>query len=56
MSTTVLHSSAVMGLLAMRSDVGWAYLVFALVAVAWLVVTLRDDGWSKARGLDRVRA
>ena len=54
MSTTVLHSSAVMGLLAMRSDVGWAYLVFALVAVAWLVVTLRDDGWSKARGLDKL--
>ena len=53
-SSSVLHSSAIMALLASPSDVRWSYFSFAVVVAIWLVATFRGDAWSKARGFDKL--
>jgi uncharacterized membrane protein YphA (DoxX/SURF4 family) len=53
-SGSLPHSSPILVLLAIPSDVIWSSLVGAVVLAIGFVVTLLRDDWSKARGLDKL--
>jgi len=53
-SASLLHSSAIVALLAIPSDVKWSYFSFGVVLAIWLVAILVRDDWSKARGFDKL--
>ena len=53
-SGTWLDSSAVVGLLAIPSEVRWSYFsFFVILAIGVIVIFVRGD-WQKARGLDKL--
>ena len=54
MGGSLVHSSGVMVLLAIPSEVTWSYSVFGTVFVIGLVTIFLRGDWQKARGLDKL--
>lgn len=53
-SASLMNSFAVLGLVAIPSEVLWSYAVSGVVLGIWLVATFIRDDWSRARGVDKL--
>ena len=54
LSSSLLSSSAILGLLTIPGDVIWSYSVAGVVLAIGLIVTLLRDDWARARGWDKL--